>query len=209
MTKRPKSKRRDDVVDDEALRPAVRALLALAKEQLARRDAEYARLREFYRPSDIRVLFIGESPPEFDPYEEMRFFYSPNFTRHDNLYRGIAQAVYGSEPEIDLRDKPAVLKRLKRDGYWLIDAIEEPVNTLTPAERRQKLKEAVPDLVHRSRELKPWTGVVICHREVFRLASKSLAEAGVRVLHAKPLPFPVGNWRAAFVVGVRAALVAR
>jgi hypothetical protein len=33
-----------------------------------------------------------------------------------------------------------------------------------------------------------------------------LRDAGVRVLHDQPLPFPLGNWRAEFVAGLRQAL---
>jgi hypothetical protein len=28
----------------------------------------------------------------------------------------------------------------------------------------------------------------------------------MRVLHDQPLPFPIGNWRAAFITGLRRAL---
>jgi hypothetical protein len=41
---------------------------------------------------------------------------------------------------------------------------------------------------------------------VYQLASSSLRDAGVTVLHDQPLPFPLGNWRAQFVAGFRRAL---
>jgi hypothetical protein len=37
-------------------------------------------------------------------------------------------------------------------------------------------------------------------------ACTSLRDAEVRVLHDQPLPFPLGNWRAEFVAGLRQAL---
>jgi hypothetical protein len=64
----------------------------------------------------------------------------------------------------------------------------------------------VPQLVGRCGELAPRRGVVICHRVVYQLAAPSLRDAGVRVLHDQPLPFPLGNWRAEFVAGTRKAL---
>jgi hypothetical protein len=41
---------------------------------------------------------------------------------------------------------------------------------------------------------------------VYQLAAPSLRDAGVRVLHDQPLPFPLSNWRAEFVAGTRKAL---
>jgi hypothetical protein len=162
----------------------------------------YEELREQYRPDRLEVLLIGESPP--DPGDgSRRFFYAPTL-QIDNLYRGVAQALYG--PEVDLADKPAVLGRLQADGFWLIDAVDQPINHLPPGPRRAAISAAVPQLVARCRALAPRRGVIICHRVVYQLTASSLREAGVRVLHDQPLPFPLGNWRAAFITGLRRAL---
>jgi hypothetical protein len=166
-------------------------------------SAWYEDLRARYRPDRLRVLLVGESPP--DPGSgERRFFYAPTLS-HDNLYRGVAEALYG-EAGVDLRDKTAVLERLQRDGFWLIDAVGRPVNKASSAARRRAIAEAVPDLVERVRALAPERGVVICHGKVFELAATALRAAGVRILHDEPLPFPLGNWRARFVHGLRRAI---
>ena len=94
----------------------------------------YEKLRTQYKPDRLRVLFVGESPP--DPGSgKQRFFYAPELT-YDNLYRGIAEAIYGLEPDFDVRAKTVVLERLQTDGFWLIDAVERPVNKLSHAARR-------------------------------------------------------------------------
>jgi hypothetical protein len=78
----------------------------------------YEQLREQYRPEQLEVLLIGESPP--DPGAgERRFFYAP-VLRIDDLYRGVAHGCYVDDPEVDLADKPAVLGRLQADGFWLM-----------------------------------------------------------------------------------------
>src|SRR5215211_999841 len=76
---------------------------------------------------------------------------------------------YGQDPEIDLADKPAVLRRLQADVFWLIDATDQPVNHLPPGPRRAAITAAVPQLVSRCCELAPRRGVVICHRVVYQL----------------------------------------
>jgi hypothetical protein len=166
--------------------------------------AWYEQLRAQYRPDQLQVLLIGESPP--DPgARQRRFFYAPTL-QIDNLYRGVAQGLYGHQPHIDLTDKPAVLRRLQADGFWLIDAVDQPINHLPLGPRRAAITTAVPQLVARCCDLNPSRGVIICHRVVYQLTTASLREAGVRVLHDQPLPFPLGNWRADFVAGLRQAL---
>jgi hypothetical protein len=87
----------------------------------------------------LRYLLVAESPP--DPGEgERRFFYSPALTA-DNLYRSVAEAVYGEDRNVDLRNKPAVLDRLRQDGFWLIDAVETPVNKLRSSDRARAIKK--------------------------------------------------------------------
>ncbi len=165
----------------------------------------YEELREKYRPARVRVLLIAESPP--DPGSgDRRFFYSPVLTRNDNLYRGVAEAVYGERRDVDLRDKPAVLKRLKEDGLWLIDATEYPINKTTSTVRAREIAAAVPRLIERCLELAPEIGVIICHTKVYAAAARALREAGVTVLHTEPIPFPLGNWRAEFVSRFRRVL---
>src|SRR5690606_22746825 len=88
--------------------------------------AWYEELRATYRPRVVRLLLIGESPP--DPGDgARRFFYAPTLS-HDNLYRGVAAAFYGTELGFDPSEKLAVLDRLRADGVWLIDAVDEPID---------------------------------------------------------------------------------
>ena len=167
--------------------------------------AWYDQLRLAYKPDALRVLLIGESPP--DPGSgDRRFFYAPTLAAHDNLYRGVAAAVYGTEPALDIRDKTAVLKRLRDDGYWLIDALEEPVNHLSRKERLSRLRSATPRLTERVSELGPSEGVIVCHSLVFDASADAIRRTGTPVLHDVALPFPLGNWRARFITEMRSAL---
>jgi hypothetical protein len=164
----------------------------------------YDELREAYHPDPLRVLLIAESPPDSGDGAR-RFFYSPRLS-HDNLYRGVAEALYGARGDIDLRDKRAVLAHLQQDGFWLVDAVAEPVNKLRSGARRAAVRASVPDLVSHVVELAPERGVVICHGGVYDEAAAALRRAGVNVLHDERLPFPLGNWRAQFVEGLRSAI---
>src|SRR5687767_9241965 len=86
----------------------------------------YEDYREDFKPhGQVKVLFIGESPP--DPKGgELRYFYKPELSKHDYFYRAVAKAVYGDD--VDVEDKLSVLRSLQSDGFWIVDAIEFPVN---------------------------------------------------------------------------------
>ncbi|MGH3041922.1 MAG: hypothetical protein ACRDNG_09345 [Gaiellaceae bacterium] len=118
----------------------------------------------------------------------------------------MAQALYGDEPDFSFRDKPAVLRRIEADGFWLIDAVEHPVNKTSPSTRRAAIRAGVPRLVERCLEIDPARGAIICHRLVCELVAPSLRAAGIAILHDQPLPFPLGNGRARFIKGFRRAL---
>jgi hypothetical protein len=105
-----------------------------------------------------------------------------------------------------VKDKPAVLERLQADGFWLIDAVDRPVNKLGNSARARAVAAGVPRLIARCTALQPERGVIICHGKVYAAAAQALRDAGVQVLHDKLLPFPLGNWRARFVDGFRGAL---
>lgn len=164
----------------------------------------YDELRNRYRPDDVRLLLIGESPP--DPGSaDRRFFYSPTLT-YDNLYRGVAEALYGNDPGFNISAKPAVLDRLRADGVWLIDAVEHPIDKHASKPRREAIRNAVPGLVSRVQALRPKVGVLVLHSVVYKNTAPALRAAGIQLLHDQPIPFPLGNWRRRFVADVRAAL---
>ncbi|HEX9991046.1 MAG TPA: hypothetical protein VGE45_21510 [Chloroflexia bacterium] len=164
----------------------------------------YDELRQQYRPTNLKVLLIAESPPDSDA-NNRRFFYAPELSRFDNLYRGVVKALYGYET-INEYDKTKVLERLRDDGYWLIDAVESPINNLGKPARRRAIKEGIPGLVTRCQKLAPEHGVIICHSVVYKFSAARLIDGGVSILQNGPLRFPLGNWRADFVHGMRQAL---
>lgn len=166
--------------------------------------ADYERLREQYRPQRLRVLLIAESPP--DPGSgHLRFFYAPRLAI-DNLYRSVALAIYGESVRPLLADKPRVLRRLTADGFWLIDAVDTPVNKLRPSERAVAIRKSLPDLLERCRVLAPERGVITCKKNIYDEVAPTLRAAGVAVLNTRPLPFPLGNTREDFVRGFHEAL---
>jgi len=163
----------------------------------------YDDLRQRWKPDSIRILLVGESAP--DPgAAERRFFYAPVLDRRDNLFRGVMEAFYEPIPRGSSgQPKRPWLERLRADGVYLIDLVPYPVDKLPASERRRAREEHVPAPVSTARALKP-KGVIVCHGPTFKAVAPALGAAALPLLHDDPLPFPLGNHRAAFVAGVRA-----
>ena len=56
------------------------------------------------------------------------------------------------------------------DGFWLIDAVEHPINKESRSTRKRAVEEATDRLVQRCMKLAPKVGVIICHGLVYEAA---------------------------------------
>lgn len=163
----------------------------------------YTRLRDRWKPDQVQLLLIGESAP--DPGgAELRFFYAPTLTSHDNLFRGVILALYGRSPGHAGDPKRPWLDALRGDGVYLIDLVPFPVNALSSRERKRALSDHTEDCVAEASALEP-QAIAICHSPTFNALRPGLLEAGLPLIHQQPLPFPLGNWREQFACGLRAA----
>lgn len=94
-------------------------------------------LRRRYKPDPIRVLFIGESPPDSG-----KFFYEGT----TQLARHMAKC-FGAPSDFP--------EWFMQRGCYLDDLVLDPINKVSPVERRQAHKDAVPGLAERVRTYSP------------------------------------------------------
>lgn len=171
-------------------------------------DAWYQTLRARWQPRRVHLLLIAESPPDDGgEVSDRRFFYSDRVSGSDNLFRGVVDALYASGKLTKGESKEPWLERLRADGVYLIDLADRPVNALKASARRQVLRENVAGCLEHATRLDP-DGVLVCHSPSYSLLDGPLRAAGLPLLHDVPIPFPLGNKRAEFVVKVRGALAA-
>jgi hypothetical protein len=164
-----------------------------------------ADLRKAYRPKEVGVLFVAESPPESSE-DEVRFFYNPRQERWDHMYRAVMAAVF---PEFVYRpgEKDRWLRQFQSAGCYMIDATDRPVNDLPAAERRRELKAAVERKVSEIGMLVTRdTPIVLVKKNIFAAFSQPLRVAGYNVIHETFLPFPSHGHQARFIEGCRKCL---
>jgi hypothetical protein len=99
--------------------------------------AAFAQATLGYKRATVRVLFIAEAPPAF---RFNRLFYFENLREGDTLFLEMMKTLYasavgftengfsrGSSAEGIRCRKSELLARFMREGYFLIDASEEPM----------------------------------------------------------------------------------
>jgi hypothetical protein len=163
----------------------------------------YRQLRERWKPEPVRLLLIAESAP--DPgAAELRFFYAPTLTAHDNLFRGVILALDGRSPGRAGDLKRPWLQALRDDGVYLIDLVPFPVNSLASRDRKRALRDHAEECVAEAAACDP-QAIAVCHGPTFDALRPALLDARLPLIHEQPLPFPLGNWREQFASGLRAA----
>jgi hypothetical protein len=110
-----------------------------------------------YRPTSLRLLFIAEAPP---PLESGRFFYFPAVTSRDTLFLEMMKVLYPADISFVEHDdyrastfdakslrkrKREFLERFKQDGFYLIDASEQPMpKDANTTLKKQIIRRALP-----------------------------------------------------------------
>lgn len=143
------------------------------------RAHERERLRQRYRPAQIGLLLVGESPPASG-----RFFYR----RDSGLYRAIRDAFRTVDPSIT---DDTFLETFRRVGCYLIDTCSDSVDVLDARSRRSACLASEPTLTRKIRHLQPAAIVTLLKsiRDNVRRAADRARWHGLIV----ELPYP-GRW---------------
>jgi hypothetical protein len=137
--------------------------------------------RRSYLPKELRVLFVGESPPAGGS-----FFYYANSI----LYRATRDAFVKAAPK--LAGSEDFLSAFQRMGCYLEDLSLEPIDKLRDSDKREARKDAVSALARRLRGMQPRLAVIVV-KGISPQVQKSLELAGLKDLPCEALPFP-GQW---------------
>lgn len=125
-------------------------------------------LRTRYKPSRVRVLFVGEAPPAGGT-----FFYAGN----SQVYRYLKEALLSH-----LGDPDNFLQAFADCGYFLDDLVLTPVDTLPIPARRPMYAAAVPLLAQRLSGYQP-AAVVSILKRISSHVEEAISVAGLLVPH--------------------------
>ena len=169
-----------------------------------------------YRPFPIKVLFIAESPPAFISESKRSYFYFEENHGGDLLFATVIQAVLGIRyRKRDGVPKEKVLRCFQSKGYWLIDAVEEPINkingkTVSDIDRKELIESAKPLLSHRiSRIHSDNAGnaikIILIKKLVYECLAQPLRQDGYALPQVGPIGFPRYHGDPSTIEGIRSA----
>lgn len=148
-------------------------------------------LRQAFRPPDVRVLFVGESPPA-----NGTFFYLAS----SSLWRYTYQA-FRNVYRDDLDRDSGFCRFFMSKGCYLDDLCLAPVNRMQEAQRRRACDAAVESLAERIRVLSPQT-VVCVKRSISRQVESAMAKVRLQDVPLHGLPFPSCGHQQEYVEGL-------
>jgi hypothetical protein len=165
----------------------VRALPSPPALHVTARLPDFGALQRGYEPTELRILFVGESPPASG-----RYFYVGNSL----LYSAMRDAF---EDSLGRGPRGGFLDFFQDLGCYLTDLSNVPVNQLPfgARERTAARRAGIPGLVDLIRERKPAAivGVLLDIEPEIREALQDSGESSTVHL----LPFPRGQERTRFV----------
>ena len=152
---------------------------------------DYQALRESFKPKKITCLLIAESPPA-SKGEEKRFFYNPNCEKIDYLFKAIMQVLF---PEFNPNEKGKklfYLKKFQEKGFYLIDAVDYPINDRKIAERNKVIQKNLNSKIQEIKSLiKKDTPIILIKANIFELFYQKLIDEGfTNICNQEAIPFP-------------------
>lgn len=144
--------------------------------------------RQKYKPDHIKILLIAEAPPK----ELKRYYYFEQSYHPDSLFIETMNALYHTDrfDTTYLRtNKASFLNCFIGDGFYLIDACEDPMECTSSSYKRNKIKAELPAL-HKevSAIVNDETKIILISSSVYRTCESSLAE--FNVVNEGAIPFP-------------------
>lgn len=154
----------------------------------------FEKARQKYRPDKIKYLLIAETPPKLD---SNRFFYFEDVTEQDSLFLETMKVLYPDQtldfPTKTIRAQKAhFLQNFKRDGYYLIDALEQPFEESYSTSQKIKLVErGQKELLNKIQSLlEVDTKVILISAPVYRANYYFLRQNNVPVINEDLIDFP-------------------
>jgi hypothetical protein len=190
----------------------------LADERRASKAA-FAQATLRYKPATVRILFIAEAPPAF---RHNRLFYFEDLRDGDTLFLEMMKTLYGSavgftengfssgsSAEGIRSRKSELLARFMREGYFLIDASEEPMpDGASSSQKLALLRASVPRLIVRLNEfaIDKNTPIVLIGGVTYSACAPSLLSLGFHVMNEAMIDHPARGGQLRFRQKLRCTL---
>jgi len=159
-------------------------------------DREKARLK--YKPDQIKWLLIAEAPPNATD----RYFYFDYVFDKDVLFVELMKILCEND-NLDVaylrQCKPLLLRQFQKDGFFLVDSVDEPMPEDSKGQKRRRIIKANSlQLIDRIKPLiDKETRIILIKSTVFELYPV-LIQNGFNVINKGAIEFPLYQHRVKF-----------
>ena len=161
--------------------------------------------REKYRPANIKLLFIAESPPE----DVKRFFYYEDVPEQDSLFIQMMRVIYdlSDSAKVIRANKKSLLDQFCADGFFLEDALDEPIGVkATEAKIRVIKKHRSAFMSKLAQTVDKSVPIILISRPVHDGLRNLLVQKGYDVLNTEMIDFPGSGGQTNFRIKMGKAL---
>ena len=172
-----------------------------------------------YKPATVRLLFIAEAPPAF---RFNRLFYFEGLRDGDTLFLEMMKTLYGcavgftensflrgSSAEGIRGRKTELLAHFMREGYFLVDASEEPMpDRASSSQKLALLRASLPHLIVRLDELaiEKSAPIVLIGGVTYSACAQHLTNLGFNVINRAMIDHPARGGQVRFRQKLRCTL---
>ena len=145
---------------------------------------DFIKLRNNYTPSNIKVIFVLESPPEDHGY-----VYNPSGHTGEVLFRAFMKLI-----RIKPETKEEGLQKLKQEGILLLNPTYTPVNKLSDKEANKIIMSNYDNFKKDLLKFNPEKKIplILVKANICQLLEKPLIDDGFIVLNkGQMIPFPM------------------
>lgn len=138
-----------------------------------------------FRPASVRILFLAESPPSAPD----RHFYFADVTRADTLWVELTRTLYPAEFGVTRQErgrKLAWLQRFQQDGYWLLEALPQPIDK---KRKEAQIRDRTAQVLETIRAANP-DHVILIAAPVWHILQEPVRAAGFTLKQTRAIPFP-------------------
>ena len=157
--------------------------------------AHYAKARNRFKPRNIKMVFIGEGPPD----NLDRYFYFADVKKHDSLFLEVMGVLYPEQKKQYLASrretflKEELLEHFQEDGYWFISLSEVPCSFIG-----EPLENFLPSLLERLKnQIDKTTPIILIKANVYDICYAPLVANGYNVYHER-IPYPGSGQQGVF-----------
>jgi len=158
---------------------------------------EYKKCSKRFLPEKIDILLIAESPPFPKKGIKSYFYFNEYLPQRDLLFQLIIKAVYDHNFKQG-DNKIKYLNMLKKDGYYLVDSINYPIdldkkgNKVNDVEKNKVIEEGKGEFIKGLEKINVSknTKIILIKENIYRIFNNFLSENGFCVINEDKVNFP-------------------